>query len=48
MKSQRNHICKIMGLISMFRKRKMKKAPLLKISLLVQLGEGIYISTSLL
>ena len=47
MKSQHIHICKIMGLISIFRKNKMKKAPLLKISLLVQIGEEIYISTSL-
>ena len=48
MKSQHNHICKIMGLVSMFRKNKMKKAPLLKSSSLVQIGEEIYISTSLL
>ena len=48
MKSQHNHICKIMGLISIFRKNKMKKACLLKSSSLVQNGEEIYISTSLL
>ena len=30
MKSQHIHICKIMELVSIFRKNKMKKAPLLK------------------
>ena len=43
MKSQHNHICNIMGLISIYRKNKMKKAPLLKSSLLVQIGEEIII-----
>ena len=48
MKSQHIHICNIMGLISIFRENKMKKAPLLTSSQLVQIGGEIYISTSLL
>ena len=47
-KSQHIHICNIMGLISIFRENKMKKAPLLTSSQLVQIGGEIYISTSLL
>ena len=39
-------ICEIMGLVSIFRKRKMKKGPSPKISLLVQVGEDM--STGLL
>ena len=39
--SQKFKFCEIMGLVSVFRKDKMKKAPLLDISLLVQIGEEI-------
>ena len=39
--SQKLKFCEIMGLVSVFRKNKIKKALLLKISLLVQTGEEI-------
>ena len=41
-KENKNKICEIMGLVSISKKNKIKKAPLPKISLLVQIGEEIY------
>ena len=41
-KENKNKICEIMGLVSISKKNKIKKAPLPKISLLVQFGEEIY------
>lgn len=35
----KNQICEVMGLVSMFRKNKMKKVPLPKMSLLVQIAQ---------
>ena len=39
--SQKLHFLKFMGWVGIFRKIKMKKAPLPKISLLVEIGEKI-------
>ena len=41
MASKRTKFCEIMGLVSIYRKNKMKNAQLLKISPLVQIGGEI-------
>ena len=41
-KGNKNKICEIMELVGISKKNKIKKAPLPKISLLVQIGEEIY------
>ena len=38
----KNQICEIMGLVGISRKNKINKAPLPKLTLLVQIGEEIY------